>query len=492
MKYFIGLVLVLFLLKFSRIYGGKSCDMLVVVDETLFVSFNRDVGTIINIVDEHIDKVNDIYRKSVFTKHYSDYFFYAKTIEIWNDFCPDCNQTQLTFLQEFSNYVHNYKTKEYCMAVMFTHRDFPLGLQGLAYRSKACEDSFNTAFVTFLNHQIQAKKFDSVLTLAHELGHSFGALHDQDTACKINAEQYIMSASGTSDQDLKFSSCSLKDINERMEEIRTSRRNCFQNRPELDYQDPSFCGNSKVEEGEECDCGLDPRDCNDPCCYPGLLTDEHRSDNSNARPCHRYHGLTCTKPWYLPLVYGVMIPWIIIGIVSVILSVILCIDWRKDKTLFKHYYAPVSQNEARSQNIIKNISSTQRDSSQRSSSSFTPSVLSSVPKAKSPSNLVNTNKHRYENLPNQRMNMKPPKIPEKPKPSEVVQGWSSPSQSTSFMSSSLSLPQKPNLAPKPNLSPGNQFKIDMSNIQGQKTNLRPTATKSYTTTPQRKAPPPPK
>ena len=39
------LFLVLFLLKFSRIYGGKSCDMLVVVDETLFVSFNRDVGT---------------------------------------------------------------------------------------------------------------------------------------------------------------------------------------------------------------------------------------------------------------------------------------------------------------------------------------------------------------------------------------------------------------------------------------------------------------
>merc|ERR1711973_645489 len=148
---------------------------------------------------------------------------------------------------------------------------------------------------------------------------------------------------------------------------------------------------------------------------------------------------------------------------------------------------PYSQNEARSQNIIKNISSTQRDTSQRSSSSFTPSVLSSVPKAKSPSNLVNTNKHRYENLPNQRMNTKPPKIPEKSKPSEVVQGWSSPSQSTSFMSSSLSLPQKPNLAPKPNLGPGNQFKI-----QGQKTNLRPTATKSYTTTPQRKAPPPPK
>ena len=131
---------------------------------------------------------------------------------------------------------------------------------------------------------------------------------------------------------------------------------------------------------------------------------------------------------------------------------------------------------------MKNISSTQRDTSQRSSSSFTPSVLSSVPKAKSPQNLIN----RYENVPNQRMNMKPPKIPEKPKPSEIVQGLSSTSQSSSFMSSSVSP------LPKRNLGPGNQFKIDMSNIHGQKIKLKPTVTKSYATTPQRKAPPPPK
>ena len=40
---------------------------------------------------------------------------------------------------------------------------------------------YNTAFVTFINHRVQSSKADSVMTLAHEIGHSFGAYHDQDT-----------------------------------------------------------------------------------------------------------------------------------------------------------------------------------------------------------------------------------------------------------------------------------------------------------------------
>ena len=35
---------------------NQACEMLVVVDETLYVSFGSDVRTVINLVDEHIGK----------------------------------------------------------------------------------------------------------------------------------------------------------------------------------------------------------------------------------------------------------------------------------------------------------------------------------------------------------------------------------------------------------------------------------------------------
>ena len=49
------------------------------------------------------------------------------------------------------------------------------------FRFSPCR--YNTAFITFLNHNVAASKADSVMTLAHEIGHNFGAYHDEDTTC---------------------------------------------------------------------------------------------------------------------------------------------------------------------------------------------------------------------------------------------------------------------------------------------------------------------
>lgn len=32
--------------------------------------------------------------------------------------------------------------------------------------------------------------------------------------------------------------------------------------------DGPFCGNKIVEDGEECDCGYDQKECTEQCCYP--------------------------------------------------------------------------------------------------------------------------------------------------------------------------------------------------------------------------------
>ena len=76
---------------------------------------------------------------------------------------------------------------------------------------------------------------------------------------------------------------------------------------------PSFCGNHLVEDGEECDCGLDYPLCRDPCCYPGMITHQDRLDNHTARPCHTHTKLSCIKPWDTALTYGVILPWIMIS-----------------------------------------------------------------------------------------------------------------------------------------------------------------------------------
>ena len=106
---------------------------------------------------------------------------------------------------------------------------------------------YNTAFITFLNHEVTSSKQNSIITLAHEVGHSFGAYHDQDTSCNsevriiwkqkfisqnfcFQAEQYIMSAKGTDTQKDEFSTCSLNDINAKLGEVSSKLSECFTDR----------------------------------------------------------------------------------------------------------------------------------------------------------------------------------------------------------------------------------------------------------------------
>ena len=80
----------------------------------------------------------------------------------------------------------------YCLSLLFTYRDFPDGALGLAWVAEPeletpggicsvlLEEeyealSFNTAVATLLNYGARLPRKASVITVIHELGHSFGS-----------------------------------------------------------------------------------------------------------------------------------------------------------------------------------------------------------------------------------------------------------------------------------------------------------------------------
>ncbi|KAK7629133.1 ADAM 8 precursor [Phyllosticta citricarpa] len=119
--------------------------------------------------------------------------------------------------------------------------------------------------------------------VAHETGHTFGAVHDctsqtcsdsgvvnSQQCCPLSSstcdagEQYIMNPS-TARGITKFSPCSIGNICSAMgrNSVKTS---CFTNNRGVTLISGQQCGNGIVEEGEDCDCGGADGCANNPCC----------------------------------------------------------------------------------------------------------------------------------------------------------------------------------------------------------------------------------
>lgn len=63
---------------------------------------------------------------------------------------------------------------------------------------------------------------DSAMTFSHEVGHNFGAVHDEDTPesySDCRNRKYIMSSTGSSARNLQFSRCSLINMTKQLDEV---------------------------------------------------------------------------------------------------------------------------------------------------------------------------------------------------------------------------------------------------------------------------------
>ncbi|XP_045391733.1 disintegrin and metalloproteinase domain-containing protein 32-like isoform X2 [Lemur catta] len=104
------------------------------------------------------------------------------------------------------------------------------------------------------------------VTVTQLLALSLGISYDDPKKCQCSETTCIMNPDAMKSSGVKrFSSCSLSDFKHFTSHVGTS---CLQNKPPMQLQRKSVCGNKKVEGDEVCDCGTAEQCGPDSCCDP--------------------------------------------------------------------------------------------------------------------------------------------------------------------------------------------------------------------------------
>jgi len=313
----------------------RACKVFAGIDEPLFKQFDSNISYFTDLIQTHFEGVNQIYNQKIFTGDLSDIHFKLSRIQVMFGSCAafryeNCTENRSKYLEIFDQ----YDFSEFCLAYMFTYLDFHNGTAGLASMGTLCRHRQNSGFITLLNNGQHRPLNDSIITLAHEMGHSLGSQHDEDVKDEDCGENYIMAATMNDSLIEQFSNCSARTMQDKLNTVlEDSKLNCLLQDDESPLE-VSLCGNGMVEPGEECDCGDTQESCDDPCCYPAHISPSERASNDSALPCSRTARARCITP--PGLFYGIYMPLAFILTVVILVSVFLRHDWTRDKSLFKH------------------------------------------------------------------------------------------------------------------------------------------------------------
>nr|XP_051688090.1 disintegrin and metalloproteinase domain-containing protein 7 isoform X1 [Oryctolagus cuniculus] len=196
-------------------------------------------------------------------------------LEIWtkgDKIEPDSNIR--TTLLRFSAWQETTlkKRKNFDHGILLSGKWLYTNAQGISYPKGMCLPYSSSSVIKDLlpDLNIVANR------MAHQLGHNLGMDHDA-FPCTCPLGKCVMDSSG-SIPAFKFSKCSQIQYQQYLKDYKPT---CMLNSPLPDKPyDIPYCGNKKVDEGEECDCGL-VQECTNPCC--------------EAHKCILKQGYTCAE-----------------------------------------------------------------------------------------------------------------------------------------------------------------------------------------------------
>ncbi|XP_053698665.1 zinc metalloproteinase-disintegrin-like crotastatin [Sabethes cyaneus] len=233
---------------------SKFVELVLVVDNSLYNKFDSDVWKVHRYCTDVANHVNMLFTPL-------NIFVVLTGVVVWDriDHIQVDRRAEVT-LNNFLQYrrkelLHQHPNDH---AQLLTAVKFQDNVIGKARLGGMCTSNSSGAVIVVHTDNIAIQAG----TVAHEMGHSFNMEHDVDEECYCSDQKCIMTAMSPERSLKHWSSCSLEQLTLA---FNRGLHLCLKNRPKVVHS--ASCGNGFVEEGEECDCGLEEI-CDNQCCDP--------------------------------------------------------------------------------------------------------------------------------------------------------------------------------------------------------------------------------
>ncbi|XP_058455339.1 zinc metalloproteinase-disintegrin-like EoMP06 [Malaya genurostris] len=235
-------------------HHSKFVELVLVVDNSLYRKFDSDVWVVHRYCTDVVNHINMLFNPL-------NIFIALTGIVVWDRF--DHVQVTRRADDTLNNFLQ-YRRKELLRqhpndhAQLLTVVEFQDHVIGKAKLGGMCTSNSSGAVIVVHTDNIGIQAG----TLAHEMGHSFNMEHDVDEECYCPERKCIMTATVTGRSLKHWSSCSVEQLTLA---FNRGLNHCLKDRPDGVYS--ASCGNGFVDDGEECDCGLEEV-CDNLCCDP--------------------------------------------------------------------------------------------------------------------------------------------------------------------------------------------------------------------------------